>query len=60
MSVRHGFWHGFAVLVAAWVLGLAGSAWAGTAYVTNFSTGTVTPIEVATNKPGREIGRAHV
>jgi YVTN family beta-propeller protein len=57
MSLRDGFWRwGFGlVLVAACVLGVAGRAWAATAYVANFNSGTVTPIEVATNKPGPEI-----
>jgi len=46
-----------AVLVVAFVLAVSGSASAATAwvYVTNIGSGTVTPIEVATNKPGAEI-----
>src|SRR3982074_3015872 len=46
-----------AVLAVAFVLAVAGSAQAATAwvYVTNEASGTVTPIEVATNKPGPEI-----
>jgi YVTN family beta-propeller protein len=57
MSLRHGFWRwGFGVgLVVACVLGVAGSASAATAYVANRGSGTVTPIEVASNKPGGEI-----
>jgi YVTN family beta-propeller protein len=58
MLLRNGFWRcGFGVVVAvACVLGAAGSARAaGTAYVTNFNSNTVTPIEVATNKAGAEI-----
>lgn len=35
--------------------GVAGSARAATAYVTNWDSGTVTPIEVGGNKPGPEI-----
>jgi YVTN family beta-propeller protein len=49
---------GFAgALACAIVLGVAGNAWAATSwvYVANEVSGTVTPIEVATNKPGAEI-----
>jgi YVTN family beta-propeller protein len=49
---------GFGVaLTVALVLAFTGSAWAATAwvYVTNLESNTVTPIEVATNKPGPEI-----
>jgi YVTN family beta-propeller protein len=42
------------LLVVAYVLGLAGGAWATTAYVTNDGSDTV-PIDVATNVPGPEI-----
>jgi YVTN family beta-propeller protein len=44
-------------LTVALVLAFTGSAWAATAwvYVTNLESNTVTPIEVATNKPGPEI-----
>ena len=57
MLLRNGFWRcGFGVaVVVACGLGAAGSAWATTAYVTNAASNSVTPIEVATNKPGAEI-----
>ncbi|MCW3028663.1 MAG: beta-propeller repeat protein [Solirubrobacterales bacterium] len=46
-----------AVLAVTFVLSVTGSAWAATAwvYVANQGSGTVTPIEAATNKPGAEI-----
>ena len=59
VSLRNGLWRwSFAAgLVLACVLMFADSASAATAYVTNSggAVGTVTPIEVATNKPGPEI-----
>ena len=57
MCRRHGLWRWGvgAVLVVGCVLGVAGSAWATTAYVTNGASNSVTPIELASNTPGAEI-----
>ena len=57
MCRRHGLWRWGvgAVLVVGCVLGVAGSAWATTAYVTNGDSNSVTPIELASNTPGAEI-----
>jgi len=57
MSLRTGLWRcGFAVpLAVACTLGAASSASAATAYVANRGSGTVTPIELATNTPGSPI-----
>jgi YVTN family beta-propeller protein len=58
MSVaRKGVWTALvAVVCAVGLFAGANSAWgAATAYVTNFASNTVTPIEVASNKAGAEI-----
>ena len=54
LGLRNSLWRcGFAgLLVLACVLGVAGSAWATTAYVTNVVSNSVTPIATATNEAG--------